>query len=111
MPPAVGYAETSSDMQNPMIRIGMEISGQPHEIATGPPLFQAWPYVVKQPARIEMIVNEIAKFWKPLQLRESSCLYPSCARRSSSRLARASRSRSLTAIRFSLLVGRPDVAA
>ena len=49
-------------MQNPMIRIGIEMSGQPHEIAIGPPLFHAWPYVVKQPARIEMIVNEIAKF-------------------------------------------------
>ena len=30
-------------MQNPMIRIGIEISGQPHEIAIGPPLFHAWP--------------------------------------------------------------------
>ena len=38
--------------------------GQPHEMATGPPLFQAWPKVVKQPARIEMIENEIAKFEK-----------------------------------------------
>jgi hypothetical protein len=61
-------------MQKPMIRIGIEISGQPHEIAMGPPLFHAWPYVVKQPARIEMMVNEIAKFWNPLQLRSSSCL-------------------------------------
>ena len=41
MPPAVGYLETSSDMQKPMIRIGIEISGQPHEIATGPPKFHA----------------------------------------------------------------------
>ena len=30
-------------MQNPMIRIGIEISGQPHEMAIGPPLFHAWP--------------------------------------------------------------------
>ena len=30
-------------MQKPMIRIGIEISGQPIEIAIGPPLFQAWP--------------------------------------------------------------------
>jgi len=50
------------------------ISGQPIEIATGPPLFHAWPKVVKQPAKIEMIENEIAKFEKPDQLRLSSCL-------------------------------------
>ena len=43
MPPAVGYFDTSSDMQKPMIRIGIEISGQPQEMATGPPLFHAWP--------------------------------------------------------------------
>ncbi len=42
MPPAVGIAETSSDMQNAMIRMKAEMIGQPHEIATGPPLFHAW---------------------------------------------------------------------
>jgi hypothetical protein len=41
MPPDVGYLETSSARQRPMIRIGIEISGQPIEIAIGPPLFQA----------------------------------------------------------------------
>ena len=50
-----------------------EISGQPIEMAIGPPLFHAWPYVVKQPARIEMIVNEIAKLEKPLHARFRSC--------------------------------------
>jgi hypothetical protein len=50
------------------------ITGQPIEIATGPPLIQAWPYVVKQPARIEMIEKEIAKLEKPLQPLFSSCL-------------------------------------
>ena len=29
-------------MQKPMIRMKIEMSGQPHEIATGPPLFHAW---------------------------------------------------------------------
>ena len=48
--------------------------GQPQEIAIGPPSFQARPNEVKHPARIEMIENEIAKLWKPLQLRLSSCL-------------------------------------
>ncbi len=60
-------------MQKAMIRIAHEITGQPIEIAIGPPLFQAWPYVVKQPARIEMIVNEIAKLENPLQARVRSC--------------------------------------
>ena len=48
--------------------------GQPHEIAIGPPLFHACPYVVKQPARTEMIVNEIAKFEKPLHERWRACV-------------------------------------
>ncbi len=86
MPPAVGNAETSSDMQNPMIRMKIEISGQPHEMAIGPPFIQACPKVVKQPARIEMMENEMAKLEKPLHLRRSSCLYPSSARSFSSSL-------------------------
>ncbi len=61
-------------MHKPMIRMKIEISGQPHEMAMGPPLFQAWPNVVKQPARIEMMEKEIAKLEKPLQVRDSSCL-------------------------------------
>ena len=43
--------------------------GQPSEMAIGPPLFQACPKVVKQPARIEMIENEMAKLEKPDQER------------------------------------------
>ncbi len=74
MPPEVGYAETSSDIVKPMIRMKTEMIGQPQEIAIGPPLFQAWPNVVKQPARIEMIENEMAKLEKPDQERSSSCL-------------------------------------
>ncbi len=74
MPPEVGKAETSSDMQNPMTRMNSETIGQPHAIAAGPPLFQPTPKVVKQPARIEMIENEIAKLEKPDQDRLSSCL-------------------------------------
>ena len=41
--------------------------GQPNEIATGPPLFQASPERRRVPARTEMIVNDIAKLVKPLQ--------------------------------------------
>jgi hypothetical protein len=54
--------------------MNIEMIGQPHEIATGPPLLKPWPKVVKHPARIEMIENEMAKFENPDQLRESSCL-------------------------------------
>ncbi len=61
-----------------------EITGQPIEIAIGPPLFHPCAKVVKQPARIEMMENEIAKLENPLQLRLSSCLYPSSAKRRSS---------------------------
>jgi hypothetical protein len=56
-----------------MMRMKVEMNGQPSEIAIGPPLFQAWPNVVKQPARIEMMENEMAKLEKPLHFRLSSC--------------------------------------
>src|SRR5688572_13342271 len=84
MPPAVGYAETSSDIEKPMSRMKIEMSGQPQEIATGPPFSHAWPKVVKQPARIEMMLNEMAKLENALHFRLSSCLYPSSASRCSS---------------------------
>ncbi len=74
MPPAVGYADTSSDIAKPTSRMKNEMIGQPQLIATGPPLFQAWPKVVKQPARIEMMENEMAKLENPLHLRRNSCL-------------------------------------
>ncbi len=56
-----------------MIRMKADTSGQPHAIAAGPPLFQPRPNDVKQPARIEMIENEMAKLEKPDQERLSSC--------------------------------------
>ena len=51
-----------------------ETIGQPQAIAAGPPLFQPTANVVKQPAWIEMIENDMAKFEKPDQDRRSSCL-------------------------------------
>src|ERR1700681_3319261 len=84
MPPDVGIAETSSDIHSPMIRMKAETSGQPHAIAAGPPLFQPRPNEVKQPDRIEMMENEIAKLLNPDQERCSSCVYPSSARSFSS---------------------------
>jgi hypothetical protein len=57
-----------------MIKISEAMIGQPTEIATGPPLFQAWLNVVKHPDKIEMIENETAKFENPLHLRSNCCL-------------------------------------
>ncbi len=58
----------------PMSRMNADTMGQPQEMATGPPLLNPCPNVVKQPARIEMIENEMAKFENPDQVRLSSCL-------------------------------------
>src|SRR5947199_9505048 len=73
-PPAVGKAEVNSDIETATRRTKAQITGQPIEIAIGPPEFHATKEDVKVPARTEMIVNEIAKFVNPLQARTSSCL-------------------------------------
>src|SRR6185503_20060400 len=80
MPPDVGYADTSSLIVNPMIRMKTPRIGQDHEIEIGPPLLKPAPKLVKQPARIEMIEIEIAKLEKPDQERFRSWLYPCLAR-------------------------------
>ena len=59
-------------MQKPISRMNAARIGQPQAIAAGPPLFQPRPNEVKQPARIEMIENEIAKLLNPDQDRLSS---------------------------------------
>ncbi len=73
-PPAVGYFEVSSAIEKATISTKTQSTGQPIEIAAGPPFCQANAKLVKTPARTEMIVNEIAKLVKPDQARESSCL-------------------------------------
>src|ERR671923_2095149 len=73
-PPAVGNAEVNSAIDTATVSTRAQITGQPIEMPTGPPLFHAVPKVVQVPARTEMIVNEIAKLVKPDQARESSCL-------------------------------------
>src|SRR6476646_8689936 len=80
MPPDVGYADTSSDIVNPTIRMSTLRIGHVHEIEIGPPLLKPAPKFVKQPARIEMIENEMAKFENPDHDRFRSWLYPSLAR-------------------------------
>ena len=46
-------------------------------MTTGPPVFMPNPYRVRQPDRIEMIVNETAKLENPDIRRISSWAYPS----------------------------------
>ncbi len=74
MPPAVGIADASSDIERATIRTSTLMIGHMIEIAIGPPFLNAWPYVVKHPASTEMIENEIAKLENPLHPRFSSCL-------------------------------------
>ena len=59
-------------MHKPISRMNAAKIGQPQAIAAGPPLFQPSPNEEKQPARIEMIENEIAKLENPDQDRSSS---------------------------------------
>jgi hypothetical protein len=70
----VGIAEVSSDIDSATSSTNPHRIGQPIEIPIGPPAFQAKEKFVKQPARTEMIVKEIAKFVKLLHARVSSCL-------------------------------------
>src|SRR5919112_102308 len=79
MPPDVGYADTSSDIVKPMIRMKTPRIGQDQEIEIGPPLFQPAVKLVKQPARIEMIENEIAKLENPDHERPGSWERPGSA--------------------------------
>src|SRR5919201_4532083 len=72
-PPAVGKAEVSSDIENPTSKTNAQRIGQPNAIPAGPPAVHANEKFVNTPARTEMIVNEIAKFVKPLHARVSSC--------------------------------------
>src|SRR5215217_3334975 len=95
MPPDVGYADTSSDMVKPMIRMKTPRIGQDHEIEIGPPLFQPAPKLVKQPARIEMMEKEMAKLEKPDHERFRSWLYPSRARCFSSSVSSRASGRSV----------------
>src|SRR3954454_3102407 len=69
-----------------MMRIKPRRIAHDHESEIGPPLLNPAPKFVRQPARMEMIENEIAKFENPDHDRLRSCLYPSFARSASSSL-------------------------
>src|ERR1700709_369635 len=73
-PPAVGKREQTSAIPSATARTKIPTIGQPRLIADGPPALSAIEYEVMQPARIEMIENETAKFENPDIPRRSSCL-------------------------------------
>jgi hypothetical protein len=56
-----------------MVRIRMQITGQPMDMLAGPPLFQACPKDVRPPERMQMIEKVMAKLEKLDQLRRRSC--------------------------------------
>src|SRR3954465_12663016 len=89
MPPEVGYADTSSLIVNPMIRMKTPRIGHDPEIEIGPPLLKPAPKLVKHRGRMEMIENEIAKLENPDHERCRSCRYPSLARCFSSSVSSA----------------------
>src|SRR5262245_57895474 len=64
-PPDVGYVEEISPIASDTMMQKDPTINHPHVIATGPPWLNAIAYDVRHPARIEMIVNEMAKFWNP----------------------------------------------
>ena len=51
----------------------MPTPSQPQTMTAGPPVAMPKPYKVRQPDRIEMIVNETAKLENPDIRRRSSC--------------------------------------
>ena len=63
--PAVGIAEAISPIAMATSTQKAPTSSQPQVMATGPPLLKARKYDVRHPARIEMIVKEMAKFENP----------------------------------------------
>ena len=59
-------------MERPANSTSVPTSSQPQSMTGGPPCRGPKPYSVRQPERIEMIVNDTAKFEKPLMLLSSS---------------------------------------
>ena len=69
----MGKLEQTSAMASPTISVNRPTMGQPQTMIAGPPVFMPYPYRVRQPDRIEMIVNDTAKFENPDMRRMSSC--------------------------------------
>ena len=61
----MGIDDATSAIPSAMSVTKPPTSSHPQTTATGPPSLKPMKYDVRQPARIEMIVNEMAKFEKP----------------------------------------------
>ena len=61
----MGYADAISAIASEMIVAMRPTSSHPQMIEDGPPCSNPTAEEVRQPARIEMIVKLIAKFWNP----------------------------------------------
>ena len=68
----MGKPEQTSAIDSPTISVMIPTIGQPQTMMAGPPVFMPYPYRVRQPDRIEMIVNDTAKFENPDIRRRSS---------------------------------------
>ncbi len=68
----MGKLEQTSAMARPTSNVIRPTNGQPQTMTAGPPVFIPKAYSVRQPDRIEMIVNDTAKLEKPDMLRDSS---------------------------------------
>ena len=68
----MGKLEQTSAIDSPTISVMIPTIGQPQTMMAGPPVFMPYPYRVRQPDRIEMIVNDTAKFENPDIRRRSS---------------------------------------
>ena len=69
----MGKLEHTSAMDRPTNSVMIPTIGQPQTMMAGPPVFMPYPYRVRQPDRIEMIVNDTAKFENPDIRLRSSC--------------------------------------
>lgn len=72
MPPAVGYAEAICPIDAATMIANSEASGQPKPMDAPPVALRLSGSAVTPPARMQMMENEMAKFWKPPMRRDSS---------------------------------------
>jgi hypothetical protein len=59
-------------MPNAKMKLTPQPSNQPMPMAAPPTPPMPWPSELMPPERMQMMENEIAKFWKPFMLRASS---------------------------------------
>ena len=68
----MGKLEQTSAMASPTVSVKAPTMSQPQVMTAGPPVFMPNRYSVRQPDRIEMIVNDTAKLENADMPRRSS---------------------------------------